>query len=158
MANLKEIRSRISSVGSTMQITNAMKMVSAAKLKRAQDSIVQLRPYADKLRDILQNISSTLDSNVGGELTVQREVQKLLLVVLTSNRGLAGAFNSSIVKKTNSIIEEAKQKGNKEERVNKLNEIMTSIKDEIKPMLPEMNVSEKSVVRNGLQTIQNMVM
>src|SRR5690625_2252149 len=111
MANLKEIRSRISSVGSTMQITNAMKMVSAAKLKRAQDSIVQLRPYADKLRDILQNISSTLDSNVGGELTVQREVQKLLLVVLTSNRGLAGAFNSSIVKKTNSIIEEAKQKG-----------------------------------------------
>src|SRR5690606_12043645 len=79
--------------------------------KRAQDSIVQLRPYADKLRDILQNISSTLDSNVGGELTVQREVQKLLLVVLTSNRGLAGAFNSSIVKKTNSIIEEAKQKG-----------------------------------------------
>src|SRR5690625_3352687 len=70
MANLKEIRSRISSVGSTMQITNAMKMVSAAKLKRAQDSIVQLRPYADKLRDILQNISSTLDSNVGGELTV----------------------------------------------------------------------------------------
>src|SRR5690625_7029700 len=76
MANLKEIRSRISSVGSTMQITNAMKMVSAAKLKRAQDSIVQLRPYADKLRDILQNISSTLDSNVGGELTVQRRSEE----------------------------------------------------------------------------------
>lgn len=111
MANLKEIRSRISSVGSTMQITNAMKMVSAAKLKRAQDSIVQLRPYADKLRDILQNISSTLDSNVGGELTVQREVQKLLLVVLTSNRGLAGAFNSNIVKQTNLILKEAKENG-----------------------------------------------
>src|SRR5690625_7502593 len=90
MANLKEIRSRISSVGSTMQITNAMKMVSAAKLKRAQDSIVQLRPYADKLRDILQNISSTLDSNVGGELTVQREVQKLLLVVLRSEERRVG--------------------------------------------------------------------
>lgn len=104
MANLKEIRSRISSVGSTMQITNAMKMVSAAKLKRAQDAIIQLRPYANKLRDILQNISSTLDSNVGGELTAQREVKKVLLVVLTSNRGLAGAFNSNIVKETNLIL------------------------------------------------------
>lgn len=111
MANLKEIRSRISSVGSTMQITNAMKMVSAAKLKRAQDAIVQLRPYANKLRDILQNISSNLGSDAGGELTVQRDVKKILLIVVTSNRGLAGAFNSNIVKKANSIIENAVASG-----------------------------------------------
>lgn len=111
MANLKEIRSRITSVGSTMQITSAMKMVSAAKLKRAQDAITQLRPYADKLRDILQNISSTLDSSVGGDLTTQREVKKSLIVVVTSNRGLAGAFNSSVVKKVNALISEAKNSG-----------------------------------------------
>lgn len=111
MANLKEIRSRIGSVASTMQITSAMKMVSAAKLKRAQDAIVQLRPYADKLREILQNISSNLDSNVGGDLTVQREVKKLLLIVVTSNRGLAGAFNSSVIKKSISIITDAANAG-----------------------------------------------
>lgn len=111
MANLKEIRSRITSVGSTMQITSAMKMVSAAKLKRAQDAVTQLRPYANKLRDILSNISSTLDASAGGELTVQREVKKLLLVVVTSNRGLAGAFNSNIIKKANAIISESKDKG-----------------------------------------------
>ncbi len=111
MANLKEIRSRITSVGSTMQITSAMKMVSAAKLKRAQDAVTQLRPYANKLRDILSNISSTLDASAGGELTVQRDVKKILLIVVTSNRGLAGAFNSNIVKKSNSIISEAKENG-----------------------------------------------
>ncbi|MDX9704122.1 MAG: ATP synthase F1 subunit gamma [Weeksellaceae bacterium] len=111
MANLKEIRSRITSVGSTMQITSAMKMVSAAKLKRAQDAVTQLRPYANKLRDILSNISSTLDASAGGELTVQRDMKKLLLIVVTSNRGLAGAFNSNIVKKTNSILTDAKNKG-----------------------------------------------
>lgn len=111
MANLKEIRSRITSVGSTMQITSAMKMVSAAKLKRAQDAVTQLRPYANKLRDILSNISSTLEASAGGELTVQREVKKILLIVVTSNRGLAGAFNSNIVKKSNSIISEAKDTG-----------------------------------------------
>lgn len=111
MANLKEIRSRITSVGSTMQITSAMKMVSAAKLKRAQDAVTQLRPYANKLRDILSNISSTLDASAGGELTVQRDVKKILLIVVTSNRGLAGAFNSNIVKKSNLIISEAKDNG-----------------------------------------------
>jgi len=104
MANLKEIRSRITSVASTMQITSAMKMVSAAKLKRAQDAIVQLRPYADKLREILENISSTLDNDAGGKLTAQREVKKMLLVVITSNRGLAGAFNSSVTKKANTVL------------------------------------------------------
>src|SRR5690554_8010116 len=111
MANLKEIRNRITSVGSTMQITSAMKMVSAAKLKRAQDAILQLRPYADKLREILQNISSNMDSSLGGDLTVQREIKKQLLIVITSNRGLAGAFNSSVVKKANSVISEAKEVG-----------------------------------------------
>lgn len=111
MANLKEIRSRITSVGSTMQITSAMKMVSAAKLKRAQDAVTQLRPYANKLRDILQNISSTLDNNAGGQLTVQRPVKKVLLIVVTSNRGLAGAFNSNVIKKSASIITEAKESG-----------------------------------------------
>ncbi|MDD3458621.1 MAG: ATP synthase F1 subunit gamma [Weeksellaceae bacterium] len=111
MANLKEIRNRITSVGSTMQITSAMKMVSAAKLKRAQDAILQLRPYADKLREILQNISSNMDSSLGGDLTVQREIKKQLLIVITSNRGLAGAFNSSVVKKANSVISEAKEAG-----------------------------------------------
>ena len=111
MANLKEIRNRITSVGSTMQITSAMKMVSAAKLKRAQDAVTQLRPYANKLRDILQNISSTLDSSAGGELTVQREIKKILVVVITSNRGLAGAFNSNVIKGANAILNDAKQNG-----------------------------------------------
>lgn len=104
MANLKEIRSRITSVGSTMQITSAMKMVSAAKLKRATDSIVQLRPYANKLRELLQNVSATLDAEVGGSLTQEREVNKVLLVVINSNRGLCGGYNSSIIKKVNLLL------------------------------------------------------
>ncbi|MBS7332647.1 MAG: ATP synthase F1 subunit gamma [Weeksellaceae bacterium] len=105
MANLKEIRSRITSVGSTMQITSAMKMVSAAKLNRAQESIVQLRPYANKLRDLLQNVSATLDAGVGGALTEQREVNNVLLVAINSNRGLCGGYNSSIIKKVNALLE-----------------------------------------------------
>lgn len=104
MANLKDIRTRITSVGSTMQITSAMKLVSAAKLKRATDSIVQLRPYADKLRVLLQNVSSTLEAEVGGALTEEREVNKVLLVVINSNRGLCGGYNSSIIKKVNALL------------------------------------------------------
>ncbi|MCA4776888.1 ATP synthase F1 subunit gamma [Empedobacter stercoris] len=104
MANLKDIRTRITSVGSTMQITSAMKLVSAAKLKRATDSIVQLRPYADKLRELLQNVSSTLEAEVGGALTEEREVNKVLLVVINSNRGLCGGYNSSIIKKVNALL------------------------------------------------------
>ncbi|MFV0177593.1 ATP synthase F1 subunit gamma [Empedobacter falsenii] len=104
MANLKDIRTRITSVGSTMQITSAMKLVSAAKLKRATDSIVQLRPYADKLRELLQNVSSTLETEVGGALTEEREVNKVLLVVINSNRGLCGGYNSSIIKKVNALL------------------------------------------------------
>lgn len=105
MANLKEIRNRISSIGSTMKITSAMKMVSAAKLKKAQDAIIQMRPYANKLTELLQNLSATLDSDDGGIYTEQREINKVLLVAITSNRGLCGAFNSVIIKDVKSIIE-----------------------------------------------------
>ena len=105
MANLKEIRNRISSIGSTMKITSAMKMVSAAKLKKAQDAITAMRPYANKLTELLQNLSATLDSNDGGVYTEQREINKVLIVTITSNRGLCGAFNSTVIKETKNIIE-----------------------------------------------------
>ncbi len=98
MANLKEIRNRITSVSSTMQITAAMKMVSAAKLKKAQDAITAMRPYAEKLTELLQNLSATLDGDVGGEFTKQRELKKVLVVAITSNRGLCGAFNTNVIK------------------------------------------------------------
>jgi F-type H+-transporting ATPase subunit gamma len=98
MANLKEIRNRIASIGSTMKITSAMKMVSAAKLKKAQDAIIQMRPYSNKLTELLQNLSATLDSDDGGEFTQQRDVNKVLIVAITSNRGLCGGFNSSVIK------------------------------------------------------------
>ncbi len=106
MANLKEIRSRITSVGSTMQITSAMKMVSAAKLKKAQDAITAMRPYADKLTELLQNLSATLDADSGSKFSDQREVNKVLVVTITSNRGLAGAFNSNIIKGSKRIASE----------------------------------------------------
>lgn len=98
MANLKEIRNRITSIKSTMQITSAMKMVSAAKLKKAQDAITAMRPYSSKLTELLQNLSATLDGDSGGAYATQREVSKVLMVVVTSNRGLCGGFNSSINK------------------------------------------------------------
>ena len=103
MANLKEIRNRITSVSSTMQITSAMKMVSAAKLKKAQDAITAMRPYAEKLTELLQNLSATLDGDIGGAFTAQREVKKVLVVAITSNRGLAGAFNSNIIKEARNL-------------------------------------------------------
>lgn len=105
MPNLKEVRNRIASVGSTMQITSAMKMVSAAKLKRAQDAITQMRPYANKLQEILQNLSSSLNSaeNVYSRPT---EGKNILLVVISSNRGLAGAFNSNVIKRAWTLIRE----------------------------------------------------
>lgn len=109
MANLKEIRNRITSIGSTMQITSAMKMVSAAKLKKAQDAITAMRPYSSKLTELLQSLSATLDSDAGGAFSKQREVSKALLVVVTSNRGLCGGFNSSIIKETIKNIEESYQ-------------------------------------------------
>jgi F-type H+-transporting ATPase subunit gamma len=105
MANLKEIRNRITSVSSTMQITSAMKMVSAAKLKKAQDAITAMRPYAEKLTELLQNLSATLDVDTGGEFTKQREVKNVLLVAITSNRGLCGAFNTNVIKEIKSRAE-----------------------------------------------------
>ena len=106
MANLKEIRLRITSVGSTMQITSAMKMVSAAKLKRAQDAIIQMRPYANKLTELLKNLSASLDSSDGGVYTQEREIKNVLLVTVTSNRGLCGGFNAYIMKKAKVLINE----------------------------------------------------
>jgi len=105
MANLKEIRNRITSIGSTMQITRAMKMVSAAKLKKAQDAITAMRPYSNKLTELLQSLSATLDSDAGGIYAAEREVSKILLVVITSNRGLCGGFNSSVIKKSIDLIQ-----------------------------------------------------
>lgn len=98
MANLKEIRNRITSVQSTMQITSAMKMVSAAKLKKAQDAITAMRPYAEKLTEILQSLSASMEGEIGGAFTSQREVKKVLIVAITSNRGLCGAFNTNVIK------------------------------------------------------------
>ncbi len=99
MANLKEIRNRIVSVSSTMQITSAMKMVSAAKLKRAQDAITQMRPYAEKLQEILSNLTASLDTSEN-VYSQDREVKNVLIVPVTSNRGLCGGFNNYIIKKT----------------------------------------------------------
>jgi F-type H+-transporting ATPase subunit gamma len=101
---LKEVRNRIKSVQSTQQITKAMKMVSAAKLRRAQDAIVQMRPYAKKLQEMLSNIVSNSDGEVGMALASERPVEKVLLIVLTSDRGLAGAFNSNVIKLTKSLV------------------------------------------------------
>jgi len=105
MANLKEIRNRITSVNSTMQITSAMKMVSAAKLKRAQDAITQLLPYANKLQEIQMNLSSSLDSSEG-VYSQEREVKNVLFVAVTSNRGLCGGFNNNVNKKVALLAKE----------------------------------------------------
>jgi F-type H+-transporting ATPase subunit gamma len=98
MANLKELRSRITSVSSTMQITSAMKMVSAAKLSKAQDAITAMRPYSEKLTELLQSLSATMEGDAGSKYSEKREVKKVLIVAISSNRGLAGAFNTNIVK------------------------------------------------------------
>ena len=105
MPNLKEIRNRIQSVGSTMQITSAMKMVSAAKLKRAQDAVTQMRPYANKLKEILENLSATLDLSENA-FTENRGEGKVLVVGITSNRGLCGGFNNNIIKRVGVLINE----------------------------------------------------
>ena len=104
-AQLKEVRNRIKSVQSTQQITKAMKMVSAAKLRRAQDHIVQMRPYAQKLQEMLSNIVSNVDSSeINIKLATERPVEKVLLIVITSDRGLAGAYNSNIIKAAKATI------------------------------------------------------
>lgn len=103
MASLKEIRNRIVSVGSTMQITSAMKMVSAAKLKRAQDAITKMRPYSEKLQEILGNLSATLDLSENA-FSEEREVKNVLIIGITSNRGLCGGFNNNIIKHVNKLV------------------------------------------------------
>jgi len=105
MANLKEVRNRIKSVTSTQQITKAMKMVSAAKLKRATNAIVQLRPYATKLQELLANLSSSLEEGASPFLQ-ERIPTKVLIITVSSNRGLAGAFNTNVIKTTNNLIAE----------------------------------------------------
>ncbi|MCK8523293.1 ATP synthase F1 subunit gamma [Aquimarina sp. D1M17] len=105
MANLKELRSRITSVSSTMQITSAMKMVSAAKLNKAQQAITAMRPYADKLTELLQSLSASLEGDSASVYAEQREVNKVLIVAIASNRGLAGAFNSNIIKAVKGLYE-----------------------------------------------------
>ena len=103
---LKEVRNRIKSVQSTQQITKAMKMVSAAKLRRAQDSITQMRPYAQKLQDMLSNIVSSIEGGMSIKLAEERTIEKVLLIVITSDRGLCGGYNANIVKLAKSTIEE----------------------------------------------------
>ena len=104
---LKEVRNRIKSVQSTQQITKAMKMVSAAKLRRAQDAIIQMRPYAQKLQEMLSNIVSNSEGGDSGmPLAIERPVEKILFIVITSDRGLAGAFNTNVIKLTKAAIAE----------------------------------------------------
>ncbi|MBT33566.1 MAG: ATP synthase F1 subunit gamma [Thalassobius sp.] len=105
MPNLKEVKNRIVSVKSTQQITKAMKMVAAAKLRKAQDRIIQIRPYSQKLNNILQNVSATLGDEIENAYAVEREVKKVLVVVITSDRGLCGGFNANVNKKALSLIE-----------------------------------------------------
>lgn len=105
MANLKEIRNRISSVSSTMQITSAMKMVSAAKLKKAQDAITAMRPYSEKLTQLLQDLSASLEGDVAGKFSEERSVNNVLVVAITSNRGLCGAFNANVLKETVQLVQ-----------------------------------------------------
>ncbi len=104
MPSLKEIRTRLASVKSTRQITSAMKMVSAAKLRRAQDATIQMRPYANKLMEILQNLSQTIEDELDNQYTTIREVKKALIVVISSNKGLCGAFNANVSKRAQSLI------------------------------------------------------
>src|SRR5919199_717014 len=103
---LKEVRNRIKSVQSTQQITKAMKMVSAAKLRRAQDAIVQMRPYANKLQEMLSNIVSNSEMGEGMALAAERPVERVLLIVITSDRGLAGAYNANIIKQAKQVIKD----------------------------------------------------
>lgn len=104
MANLKEVRVRIASVNSTQQITKAMKMVAAAKLRRAQDAIIQMRPYASKLKEILENVAESVDATGSGVFAQERPVNRILVIAVTSNRGLAGAFNANIIRTVNRML------------------------------------------------------
>lgn len=117
MPSLKEVRIRIASVKSTQQITSAMKLVSAAKLRRAQDAILKFRPYAAKLKNILVNLSSSLENNDENIYAQNREIEKVLIIPITSNRGLCGGFNSNVIKATNNLIQSKYSVQNKKENV-----------------------------------------
>ncbi len=105
-ANLKQVRGRIKSVMSTQQITKAMKMVSAAKFRRAQDAIIQMRPYAKKMNNILGNLAAALDGQMSLDLAESRKLKHILIVVLTSDRGLCGSFNTNINRKAENLAKE----------------------------------------------------
>ena len=116
-ANLKEVRGRITSVKSTMQITKAMKMVSASKLRRATDKIVQIRPYANQLSEMLSNIVGSLQGELNLRLAENRELKKILIVVISSDKGLCGGFNLNVVKQTKSLLEGKYAEQNKQKAV-----------------------------------------
>ena len=103
---LKEVRNRIKSIQSTQQITKAMKMVSAAKLRRAQDAIIQMRPYAKKLQEMLSNIVSNADGNLGTNLAVERPIENVLVIAISSDRGLCGAYNANVIKLARNLVTE----------------------------------------------------
>ncbi len=111
MQNLKEIRKRIASVKSTRQITQAMKMVAAAKLRKVQNRIIQLRPYPKKLKEVLGHILASLEFDLDDPLFEQRETKRVLIVAISSNRGLCGAFNTNIIKEVQSLLEQYQQQG-----------------------------------------------
>ena len=104
---LKEVRNRIKSVQSTQQITKAMKMVSAAKLRRAQDAITQMRPYAQKLQEMLSNIISNSDGDLNLALAAERPIEKVLVIVVTSDRGLCGGYNSNLINRYCQLVKKA---------------------------------------------------
>ncbi len=112
MPSLKEVRTRIDSVKSTQQITSAMKMVAASKLRRAQNAILKMRPYASKLNEILQNLSNSIDNSSEGAYSAIRPVDKVLIISIASNRGLCGAFNANVIKETHKRITETYQRQN----------------------------------------------
>ena len=117
MASLKEIRTRVISVKSTRQITSAMKMVSAARLRKSQDAILQIRPYANKLRDILEKLDRGSDSYKENIFFKEKKIEKVLIVVITSNRGLCGAFNANVIKKTLQVVNEKYKSQNDNENL-----------------------------------------
>ena len=116
-ANLKEVRERITSVKSTQQITKAMKMVSAAKLRRAQDAITSMRPYAQKLNEMLRNILSNADQDGSSSFGQERDIKRVLIVVVTSNRGLAGAFNTNVIKAARALLDQKYKQQSKDNKV-----------------------------------------
>lgn len=149
MANLKEIRTRISSVKGTRQITSAMKMVSAAKLRKAQDTIIQMRPYANKLQEILANLTESLESTQDNIYGTEREVNRVLILAISSNKGLCGAFNANVAKKVIETMDGEYWKQKRDERIDviaigkKAADLLRSKKvtltDELHDMLDDLN-------------------